>query len=158
MDANNSGALSSDELTAGLRHQVQPFPGVKSVCPSDTAQMPLAVPILFQSPAVLADGVRLLAGRRHLTAPAFMKPHPTRHKQNVSMAYHTENLTLLALFQGYEVSEAEFERLVERMDLNADGCIAFDEFAAGLLDWEKVNTALPCFALTCTQRLTLTCT
>ena len=43
--------------------------------------------------------------------------------------------------QGYEVSEAEFERLVERMDLNADGCIAFDEFAAGLLDWEKVRFA-----------------
>ena len=42
--------------------------------------------------------------------------------------------------QGYEVTEAEFERLVERMDLNADGCIAFDEFAAGLLDWEKARS------------------
>ena len=37
------------------------------------------------------------------------------------------------------MSEAEFERLVERLDLNSDGCINFDEFAAGLLDWEKVR-------------------
>ena len=38
-----------------------------------------------------------------------------------------------------QVSEAELERLVQRLDLNADGCIAFDEFAAGLLDWEMVG-------------------
>ena len=41
------------------------------------------------------------------------------------------------------MTEAEFERLVERMDLNADGCIAFDEFAAGLLDWEKARRVAP---------------
>ncbi len=67
------------------------------------------------------------------------------------------NDTLFALRQGYEVSEAEFERLVERMDLYADGCIAFDEFAAGLLDWEKVTTGLKLvFALAFTLEMTLT--
>jgi hypothetical protein len=59
------------------------------------------------------------------------------------------NDTLFALRQGYEV--------VERMDLNADGCIAFDEFAAGLLDWEKVTTGLKLvFALAFTLEMTLT--
>ena len=37
----------------------------------------------------------------------------------------------------------EFEKLVERLDLNDDGAINFDEFAASLVDWQMVG---PCTA------------
>lgn len=36
------------------------------------------------------------------------------------------------------MSAREFEKLVERIDLNADGAINFDEFAASLVDWQQV--------------------
>ncbi len=37
------------------------------------------------------------------------------------------------------MSAREFEKLVERIDLNADGAINFDEFAASLVDWQQVR-------------------
>ena len=44
--------------------------------------------------------------------------------------------------QGYQVSPHEVEQLMERLDLDADGNILFDEFAAGLIDWKDVRFAL----------------
>ena len=40
-----------------------------------------------------------------------------------------------------QVTPSEFEKLVERIDLNADGCLQFDEFAASLVDWQQVHAA-----------------
>ncbi len=42
-----------------------------------------------------------------------------------------------------QVSPREFEKLVERIDLNADGAINFDEFAASLVDWQQVRWLEP---------------
>lgn len=41
--------------------------------------------------------------------------------------------------RGYAVTEAEVEQLLDRMDLNQDGSIAFDEFSSALVDWKKVG-------------------
>jgi len=40
---------------------------------------------------------------------------------------------------GYSVSPVEFEKLVDRIDLNADGALQFDEFAASLVDWQQLQ-------------------
>lgn len=40
---------------------------------------------------------------------------------------------------GYAVSTREFAKLVERIDINADGCLQFDEFAASLVDWQQLQ-------------------
>lgn len=45
--------------------------------------------------------------------------------------------------QGYVVSPNEVERLMSRLDLDADGHVVFDEFAAGLIDWKDVSPPLP---------------
>ncbi len=43
------------------------------------------------------------------------------------------------------MSPREFEKLVERIDLNRDGAINFDEFAASLVDWQQVrDESSPC--------------
>jgi hypothetical protein len=38
-----------------------------------------------------------------------------------------------------QVSPRELGKLVERVDLNGDGAINFDEFAASLVDWQQVS-------------------
>ena len=40
---------------------------------------------------------------------------------------------------GAQVSPRELGKLVERVDLNGDGAINFDEFAASLVDWQQVS-------------------
>ena len=42
--------------------------------------------------------------------------------------------------QGYSVSLMEVEQLVARLDLDADGHIQMDEFAASMIDWKVVST------------------
>ena len=37
------------------------------------------------------------------------------------------------------MSPRELGKLVERVDLNGDGAINFDEFAASLVDWQQVG-------------------
>lgn len=50
---------------------------------------------------------------------------------------------------------AQVDQLIERMDLDADGHIAFDEFSSALVDWKKVLSAsLP--PLSCASRLART--
>ena len=44
------------------------------------------------------------------------------------------------LSRGYRVTKAEMDQLINRMDLNQDGNIAFDEFSSALVDWKKVCT------------------
>ena len=44
------------------------------------------------------------------------------------------------LSRGYRVTKAEMDQLIDRMDLNQDGTIAFDEFSSALVDWQKVCT------------------
>lgn len=46
-----------------------------------------------------------------------------------------------------QVSSREFDKLVERIDLNADGCLQFDEFAASLVDWQQVGGHCPSLPL-----------
>lgn len=41
--------------------------------------------------------------------------------------------------QGYNVSPMEVERLMARLDLNADGNIQIDEFAASMIDWQDLQ-------------------
>ena len=41
--------------------------------------------------------------------------------------------------QGYSVSLQEVEQLVARLDLDADGHIQMDEFAASMIDWSDVS-------------------
>jgi hypothetical protein len=43
------------------------------------------------------------------------------------------------LARGYRVSREEMDQLIDRMDLNQDGTIAFDEFSSALVDWQKVR-------------------
>ena len=43
------------------------------------------------------------------------------------------------LARGYRVSREEMDQLINRMDLNQDGNIAFDEFSSALVDWQKVH-------------------
>lgn len=40
--------------------------------------------------------------------------------------------------QGYNINESEVEQLMDRIDMNRDGDIVLDEFAASLMDWSKV--------------------
>jgi calcium-dependent protein kinase len=40
--------------------------------------------------------------------------------------------------RGYTVSKAEIEQLIDRMDINQDGTLEFDEFSSALVDWKKV--------------------
>ena len=40
--------------------------------------------------------------------------------------------------RGYSVTRQEIDQLIDRMDLNQDGTIAFDEFSSALVDWKKV--------------------
>ena len=42
------------------------------------------------------------------------------------------------LSRGYRVTKEEMDQLIDRMDLNQDGNIAFDEFSSALVDWQKV--------------------
>ena len=46
------------------------------------------------------------------------------------------------LSRGYRVSKEEMDQLIDRMDLNQDGNIAFDEFSSALVDWKKVHARL----------------
>lgn len=46
------------------------------------------------------------------------------------------------LSRGYRVSKEEMDQLIDRMDLNQDGNIAFDEFSSALVDWKKVRARL----------------
>lgn len=41
--------------------------------------------------------------------------------------------------QGYSVSLMEVEQLLARLDLDADGHIQMDEFAASMIDWNVVS-------------------
>ncbi len=47
------------------------------------------------------------------------------------------------------MTKAEMDQLIDRMDLNQDGNIAFDEFSSALVDWQKVGLshALMCALL-----------
>ncbi|CAL5222918.1 g5351 [Coccomyxa viridis] len=44
------------------------------------------------------------------------------------------------LSRGYRVTKAEMDQLIDRMDLNQDGNIAFDEFSSALVDWQKLQS------------------
>lgn len=50
--------------------------------------------------------------------------------------------------QGYSLSAEEIEQIMDRIDINADKMIVFDELAASLLDWKSVSPAGP-FHQTC---------
>lgn len=39
---------------------------------------------------------------------------------------------------GYNVEDSEGEQLLMGLDVNHDGSVTFDEFAACLLDWKQV--------------------
>ncbi|KAK9855495.1 hypothetical protein WJX84_003622 [Apatococcus fuscideae] len=41
--------------------------------------------------------------------------------------------------QGYQLSAEEIEQIMDRIDINADGAIVFDELAASLLDWKSLQ-------------------
>ncbi|CAL8463887.1 g3422 [Coccomyxa elongata] len=41
--------------------------------------------------------------------------------------------------RGYSVTRQEVDQLIDRMDLNQDGTIAFDEFSSALVDWKKLQ-------------------
>lgn len=41
--------------------------------------------------------------------------------------------------QGYSLSSEEIEQIMDRIDINADKLIVFDELAASLLDWKAVS-------------------
>ncbi len=45
--------------------------------------------------------------------------------------------------RGYSVTRQEVDQLIDRMDLNQDGTIAFDEFSSALVDWKKVRECCP---------------
>lgn len=45
--------------------------------------------------------------------------------------------------QGYSVTPMEVEQLMARLDLNADGNIQMDEFAASMIDWQDVSRTPP---------------
>ena len=47
------------------------------------------------------------------------------------------------LVRGYSVTREEMDQLIDRMDLNQDGTIAFDEFSSALVDWKKVSDPHP---------------
>ena len=47
------------------------------------------------------------------------------------------------LVRGYSVTREEMDQLIDRMDLNQDGTIAFDEFSSALVDWKKVSCLKP---------------
>ena len=47
------------------------------------------------------------------------------------------------LVRGYSVTREEMDQLIDRMDLNQDGTIAFDEFSSALVDWKKVSGPHP---------------
>ena len=47
------------------------------------------------------------------------------------------------LVRGYSVTREEMDQLIDRMDLNQDGTIAFDEFSSALVDWKKVSHLKP---------------
>ena len=47
------------------------------------------------------------------------------------------------LVRGYSVTREEMDQLIDRMDLNQDGTIAFDEFSSALVDWKKVSDPIP---------------
>lgn len=42
--------------------------------------------------------------------------------------------------QGYHVTPIEVEQLMARLDLDADGHIQMDEFAASMIDWKDVRS------------------
>ena len=42
--------------------------------------------------------------------------------------------------QGYGVTRGEVAQLLQRVDLDADGVVAFHELAPALLDWKQVST------------------
>lgn len=44
--------------------------------------------------------------------------------------------------QGYAVTPMEVEQLMTRLDLDADGHIQIDEFAASMIDWRDVSPLL----------------
>ena len=47
--------------------------------------------------------------------------------------------------QGYSLSSEEIEQIMDRIDINADKLIVFDELAASLLDWKAVSQDhIPC--------------
>lgn len=47
--------------------------------------------------------------------------------------------------QGYRINESEVEQLMDRIDMNRDGDIVLDEFAASLLDWNTVISKDGCW-------------
>ena len=49
--------------------------------------------------------------------------------------------------QGYTVTPIEVEQLMGRLDLDADGHIQIDEFAASMIDWRDVSST--CTPLAC---------
>lgn len=50
-----------------------------------------------------------------------------------------EELAAGLLKRGYSLTRDEVDQLIDRMDLNQDGHIAFDEFSSALVDWKKVQ-------------------
>lgn len=51
----------------------------------------------------------------------------------------TDELAAGLASRGYTVTRDEVEQLIDRMDINQDGYIAFDEFSSALVDWKKVS-------------------
>ena len=50
------------------------------------------------------------------------------------------------------------DQLIERMDLNQDGHIAWDEFSSALVDWKMVGPPLPAEIFLASRRVMHRCT
>ncbi len=62
----------------------------------------------------------------------------TLHTHNVHYTHtHTTRTGLRTM--GYNIDDSEGEQLLLGLDINHDGSVTFDEFAACLLDWKQVG-------------------
>lgn len=62
-----------------------------------------------------------------------------KNSKQANESHAVQNLMMVLMLQGYDVSQEEVERLMGRIDFDKNGNIDFEEFTTGLLDWRAVS-------------------
>lgn len=139
MDADESGALSTDELSEGLAtlgYQVRSLARPPSCCRWPTQ-------LSSRQCAWRCGDVTIMKWKQSMLCISCLSCQVVM-RLNIAMVVimaagsRTAELNLF-LYHLEQVSPRELGKLVERVDLNGDGAINFDEFAASLVDWQQVS-------------------
>ena len=79
----------------------------------------------------------------NLCCKVFTSGRGTHKDQKQAPESHVvQDLMVVLLLQGYDVSQEEVERLMGRIDFDKNGNIDFEEFTTGLLDWRAVSVQI----------------